>query len=144
MAVRIEQSEAMITDNDKKIYKILVVDDDVDILLMLTILLKEAGYEVEGTLNGIETLVRTGRFQPDLIIMDIFLAGTNGKDICKKLKLSETTKHIPVILISSDHQQDAIIDYGADEFIAKPFNLMLLLTKVRKYLPQSSEATMNI
>ena len=134
----------MITDNDKKIYKILVVDDDVDILLMLTILLKEAGYEVEGTLNGIETLVRTGRFQPDLIIMDIFLAGTNGKDICKKLKLSETTKHIPVILISSDNQPDAIIDYGADEFIAKPFNLMLLLTKVRKYLPQSSEATMNI
>ena len=119
--------------------RILVVDDDVDILLMLTILLRNAGYAVEGTLNGTETLSRTARFKPDLIIMDIFLTGTNGKDICKTLKNSEGTSHIPVLLISSDHQPESILDYGADDFIDKPFKIDFLLEKVMNYISRSKQ-----
>lgn len=125
--------------NDNKL-KILLVDDDVDILLMMTILLKEAGYEVEGTLNGHEAVTRTMKFHPDLIIMDVFLSGTNGKDICKTLKNSEATKRLPVILISSEHQPEAVVEYGADEFIDKPFQINLLLDTVRKFLPHSRNA----
>ena len=65
-------------------YKILIVEDDIDILTVLTMTLKEEGYTIEGTLNGDETFTRTERFKPDLVIMDIFLSGTNGKEICKK------------------------------------------------------------
>ena len=115
--------------------KILIVDDDVDILLMLTIFLKENGYEVEGTLNGIETTKRTERFKPDLIIMDIFLSGTNGKDICVSLKNAEETKAIPIILISSDEQDKKEVEgTRADEFINKPFEIKFLLSRVRELL----------
>lgn len=121
--------------------KILVVDDDVDILLMLTIFLKEKGYEVEGTLNGIEASSRTERFKPDLIIMDIFLSGTNGKDICLSLKTAEKTKKIPIILISSDEQnQQELENAGANEFINKPFEIKYLLTRVRELLNTSAAA----
>ena len=125
----------MQTPEENNPQKILIVDDDVDILLMLTMILKEYGFVVEGTLNGTEAFARASRFHPDLIIMDIFLSGTNGKDICKKIKSSEITKDIPVFLISSEHQPEAISEYGADEFIDKPFDINYLLTKVKDYLP---------
>lgn len=122
----------------KKNKKILVVDDDVDMLLMLTIFLKENGYQVEGTLNGIEAFKRTEQFKPDLIIMDIFLSGTNGKDICYSLKNTEKTKLIPIILISSDEQnKQEVKDAGANEFINKPFEITYLLTRVRELLNAS-------
>ena len=115
--------------------KILVVEDDVDILLMLTIFLKEYGYKVEGTLNGIETSNRIELFKPDLIIMDIFLSGTNGKDICYSLKNSEETKSIPIILISSDEQNKSELQATrADDFINKPFEIKYLLSKIREHL----------
>ena len=121
-----------IVPNNKRI---LIVEDDVDILLMLTIFLKENGYEVEGTLNGIEATRRTEQFKPDLIIMDIFLSGTNGKDICTSLKSTEETKSIPIILISSDEQDRKEMEgTGADEFINKPFQIKFLLSRIRQHL----------
>ena len=72
--------------------KILVIDDDLDILSVMTISLKDNGYEVEGTLNGEETLSRVNKFKPDLIFMDIYLSGTNGREICKKLKEGKKTE----------------------------------------------------
>lgn len=114
--------------------KILVVDDDVDMLLMLTILLRDAGYDVEGTLNGTETLERTNRFRPDLIIMDIFLTGINGRDVCKTLKSSDSTKRIPVILISSNPYPEAIGEYGAEDFIEKPFQISYMLSRVKQMM----------
>ena len=127
--------------NDRKNKKILIIDDDVDILMMLTIFLKENGYEVEGTLNGIEAKSRTERFKPDLIIMDIFLSGTNGKDICVTLKQSKKTRSIPIILISSDEQNKKEVEVtGADEFINKPFEIKYLLSRVSELLQQKMVA----
>lgn len=121
--------------NQGKNKKILIVEDDVDILLMLTIFLKENGYVVEGTLNGIEATKRTEMFKPDLIIMDVFLSGTNGKDICLRLKSMEQTKAIPIILISSDEQDMKEVKCArADEFINKPFQIKYLLSKIREHL----------
>ncbi len=115
--------------------KILIVDDDLDILTSMTILLKSKGYEVEGTLNGEETIIRTERFRPDLIIMDVFLSDMNGKDICRKLKDLQETKSIPVILISANEQlENAVKDCGADAFINKPFKIPYLLGEVNGYL----------
>ena len=129
------------TANASKNKKILIVADDVDILMMLTLFLKENGYEVEGTLNGIEATSRTERFKPDLIIMDIFLSGTNGKDICVTLKQSKKTRAIPIILISSDHQNKKEVEgTGADEFINKPFEIKYLLSRVNELLQQKMVA----
>jgi DNA-binding response OmpR family regulator len=116
-------------------HKILIVDDDMDILTSMIILLRNKGYQVEGTLNGEETMVRTERFRPDLIIMDVLLSDVNGKDICKKLKEDNETKSIPVILISANEQLEKTIkDCGANAFINKPFTIPYLLGEVEGYL----------
>src|SRR5258708_34992935 len=105
----------------KSKHKILVVDDDMDILSVMTISLKDKGYEVEGTLNGDEAITRAETFKPDLIIMDIYLSGTNGKDICKKLKTAKKTSSIPIILISASNQlRNTVKECGANRFINKP------------------------
>jgi DNA-binding response OmpR family regulator len=123
-------------------HKILIVEDDIDILTVLTMTLKEEGYQVEGTLNGDETFTRTERFKPDLVIMDIYLSGTNGKEICKKLKSDKKTSHIPVILISASTQlRSTVKECGADGFISKPFDTEDLLYGISNFLPQYSEMT---
>ena len=102
--------------------KILVVDDDLDILNVMSISLKDRGYEVEGTLNGEEAIMRAETFKPDLIILDIYLSGTNGKDICKKLKETKKTSSIPIILISASTQlKNTVRECGANGFLNKPF-----------------------
>ena len=121
----------------KSKHKILVVDDDMDILSVMTISLKDKGYDVEGTLNGDEALVRAEKFMPDLIIMDIYLSGTNGKDICKKLKETEKTSAIPIILISASTQlRNTVRECGANGFINKPFENEDLLYGIDNFLPQ--------
>lgn len=117
--------------------KILVVDDDLDILSVVTISLKDKGYEVEGTLNGDETIKRVEEFKPDLIIMDIYLSGTNGKEICKKLKQTKKTRSIPIILISASAQlRDTVRECGANGFINKPFENADLMYGIDNFLPQ--------
>jgi DNA-binding response OmpR family regulator len=119
--------------------KILIVEDDIDILSVITMSLKEEGYEVEGTLDGDETIKRAETFKPDLVIMDIYLSGTNGKEICKKLKTDKKTKYIPVILISASTQlRSTVKECGADGFINKPFDNADLLYGVNNFLPQYS------
>jgi DNA-binding response OmpR family regulator len=119
--------------------KILVVEDDIDILSVLTMSLKDEGYEVEGTLNGDETITRTQKFKPDLVIMDVLLSGTNGKEICKKLKTDKKTKYIPVILISASTQiRSTVKECGADGFISKPFDNADLMYGVSNFLPEFS------
>ena len=117
--------------------KILIVEDDIDILSVMTMSLKDEGYEVEGTLNGDETITRTEKFKPNLVIMDVFLSGTNGKEICKKLKTGKKTKNIPVILISASTQiRSTVKECGADGFINKPFDSEDLLYGIDNFLPQ--------
>jgi DNA-binding response OmpR family regulator len=118
-------------------HKILVVDDDQDILSVMTISLKDKGYDVEGTLNGKEIINRVSIFKPDLIFMDIVLSDTNGKEICKKLKQTKKTSSIPIILISAHKQVKEIIrECGANGFINKPFDNEDLLYGIDNFLPQ--------
>jgi DNA-binding response OmpR family regulator len=119
--------------------KILVVDDDLDILSVVTISLKDQGYEVEGTLHGDEAITKVQKFKPDLIIMDIFLAGTNGKDICKKIKQTKKISAIPIILISASKQlRETVRECGANGFINKPFENADLLYGIDNFLPPVS------
>ena len=115
--------------------RILVVDDDLDILNIMSISLKDKGYEVEGTANGDEAISRAERFKPDLIIMDIYLSGTNGKDICKKLKETKKTSSIPIILISASTQlKNTVRECGANGFLNKPFENADLFYGVDNFL----------
>lgn len=113
--------------------KIIVADDDNDIVNVLTIMLEDAGYEVRSTDND-HLLKMVSDYLPNLLLLDIWMGGMDGGDVCKHLKSQKTTKDIPIILISANHDTQKIAqEAGADDFIAKPFDMDDLLKKVAKY-----------
>src|SRR5215204_6006454 len=119
-------------NNRKK--KILVSDDDPGILDALKIMLEESGYAVETTLDG-STFEKLQKETPDLLLLDIWMSGVNGRDICKKLKEKSATRDIPIIMISANRDTEIIAkEAGADDFIEKPFQMEELLSKIKKHI----------
>ena len=115
--------------------KILVVDDDLDILVVMEILLTMKGFSVEVTPKWESTFEKVDTFKPDLILLDVLISGNDGRTICKQLKSQEGTKKIPIIMFSAHPSAAATMaEYGADDFIAKPFDVNDLLTKVNAQL----------
>lgn len=115
--------------------KILVVDDDPDILSVIEILLVSHGFEVSATSKGDEVISKLNSFNPDLLLMDVLLSGQDGRNICKKIKKELSFKHLPIIMISAHPAAaGAIEEYGADEFISKPFDIKNLIDKINMYL----------
>lgn len=115
--------------------KILVVDDDLDILVVMEILLNMKGYEVEVTPKWEHAIDKIRIFKPDLILLDVLISGNDGRTICKKLKAEEDTKHIPIIMFSAHPSAEATIsEYGANDFIAKPFDVNELMEKIKKHI----------
>lgn len=112
---------------------ILVADDDPAILDSIQIILEDEGYEVLTTVNG-ETVGKMFEEQPDLLLLDIWMSGQDGRDICKALKSQDTTRHIPIIMISANKDTEEMSKIaGANDFISKPFEIDELLNKVKKY-----------
>ncbi|MGH7203171.1 MAG: response regulator [Candidatus Levyibacteriota bacterium] len=115
--------------------KILVVDDDQDILEPLSIILEDEGYVVSTTPKGEMTYTKVREFKPDLVLLDLLLSGSDGRKICKTLKEDKATKHLPIIMMSAHPGADADSrNCGADGFIAKPFELEDLLKILKKKL----------
>ena len=114
--------------------KILVADDNPAILDAIKIMLEEEGYEVETTVDG-ATVQDIKEPLPDLLLLDIWMSGIDGRDVCKLLKSSATTKHIPVIMISATKDIEQIAkDSGADDSVSKPFQMEHLFAIVAKYV----------
>lgn len=117
----------------KSLQKILVIEDDPDIGMMLKMMLEFKGYTV--TVSERPDFVNEilAEASPNLIIMDMLLSGANGLDICNSLKNSTGTSHLPVIMISAHpHAKKACLEAGADDFIEKPFEMDALLSKVNR------------
>lgn len=113
--------------------RIIVADDDPSILDVIKLILEDEGYEVETVLNG-GTLLKLNKELPDLLLLDIWMSGHDGRDICRKLKKQNSTKHIPIILVSANRDvKKFAMEAGADGFIAKPFDIDHLIEIVKKY-----------
>jgi len=110
--------------------RILIADDDPGIVDAVEMILDFHGYDVSSTYNGTDVLSLKGN-HPDVLLLDIWMSGCDGRDICRELKAKEATRSIPVLMISAskDIKQSAI-DSGADDFIAKPFDMDELLLKI--------------
>jgi CheY-like chemotaxis protein len=119
--------------------KILVVDDDVDILDAIAIVLDEFGYAVTTTSKGHETYKKIEEIHPDVILLDVLMSGSDGREICRELKSKEETRKIPVIMVSA-HPDAAkeVKAVGADNFLAKPFETGDLLKLVERYSNQNT------
>lgn len=114
--------------------KVLVVDDDNDILDVIRIILEDEGYTVS-TLNNARGIIDelTGN-RPDLILLDVMLCGLDGREVCKKMKVNPTFKTIPVIMISASHNLNGVLDQtSADGFISKPFDIDNLISLVKSH-----------
>lgn len=115
--------------------KILVVDDNMDILNVVSIILKSNGFEVNTISNGNDALKETESFKPDLVLLDVYLGGMDGRDICKSLKAMDDTKHIPIIMFSAHSNQKDVNDAcDAQDFIGKPFEIKELVGKIKYQL----------
>ena len=108
--------------------KILIVDDDKDLLATLKALFIKNGFDIAVTISCSEGLVIMHTFQPDLIFLDLNVGGEDGRDMCRKIKEDADLKHIPVILISSDHEGLKEYQlYGATSFAQKPLQFTTLV-----------------
>jgi DNA-binding response OmpR family regulator len=118
--------------------KIVVAEDDQDILFILDMILNDAGYKVEPLPDGTSIVDRNSDW-PDLFILDKDMPTIDGLAICKFLKLNKETRHIPIIMISAYHKlRSKAVKAGVDEFIEKPFELKDLLKTISKYIDLKS------
>ncbi|WP_091157760.1 response regulator [Mucilaginibacter pineti] len=116
--------------------KILVLDDDPDILEIISYILTDKGYEVVSLSSGEEIFQTIRQFSPDLVLMDVMLGEMDGRIICNHLKNGKDTAALPVILISASHNLAASLrqEGAPNDFIAKPFDIDRLLQKVEGFL----------
>ena len=118
-------------DNLTSMNRVLVIDDNLDILHLVQMILKSHGFEVLVSPKGEDVLAYTENFCPQVILLDVFLSGHDGREICRELKENPKTKDIPIIMFSAHTKWEEIIKQcNADDFIAKPFEVNELVQKV--------------
>jgi len=117
--------------------KILVVDDETELLKAISIRLKTCGYEVITACDGQEGLEKAKSVSPDLIVLDVLMPKMDGYEVCRMLKFDEKYKSIPVIMLTAKAQDiDKAMGkkVGADDYIIKPFETQDLIDKIKRYL----------
>jgi len=115
--------------------KILVVDDEPDVLALIKIILEGAGFEVVTANDGVEGLWKARDGNPDLVLTDMVMPGLTGVDLLKKLKSKEETRRIPVIIFSvldRDVDRQMSKEAGANDFLTKPRDAKEILAFVEK------------
>lgn len=121
--------------------KILVVDDEEDILELLRFNFTREGYEVFMAGSGEKALQMARGKSPDLIVLDLMLPGIDGLDVTRYLKNDEKTCHIPIVMLTAKGEEADVVtglELGADDYIAKPFSPRVLIARVRAALRRNS------
>ena len=117
--------------------KVLIVDDEVNIVISLEFLMEQAGYTVEVARSGDEALAKVAEFRPDLILLDVMLPGINGFDICQRIRQTPAWQHMKVVMLTAKGREVEItkgLALGADAYITKPFSTKALLAEVESQL----------
>ncbi|MBL6590395.1 MAG: response regulator transcription factor [Flavobacteriaceae bacterium] len=117
----------------KTFTKILIVDDDPDIIEILTYNLSNEGYNVKSAVNGVEALKKAKKFIPDIILLDVMMPEMDGIEACSQLREIESLSKSMIIFLSArgeDFTQIAAFDAGADDYINKPVKPKILLKKI--------------
>lgn len=117
--------------------KILVVDDEKDIVELLQYNLEKEGYKISTVFSGEQCLENVKTELPDLILLDLMLPEIDGLDVCKFLKNNSQTSHIPIIMLTAKGEETDIVlglELGADDYITKPFKVRELLARVKAVL----------
>lgn len=115
--------------------KILVVDDDAGISEMLKTLLEFSGYQVAVTQSAAQTQSQVENDNVDLVVLDMLISGVDGTEVCADLRQNKKTSKVPILMMSA-HQEagEKCLEAGADDFIAKPFEMEDFLLKVNRVM----------
>ena len=120
--------------------KVLIIEDEEDILALVHYNFIRNGYRANLTTSGEEGLEMARQIKPDLIILDLMLPGLDGLEVCRRLKEDKTTQSIPVIMMTAKGEEQDIIkglEMGADDYVTKPFSPQVLLARAKTVLRRS-------
>lgn len=117
--------------------KVLIIDDEEHIVELIRYNLENAGYDAVEAYNGIDGIKAAKNEKPTLILLDVMLPMMDGLEVCRKLRKDDTTKHIPIIMLTAKSEEiDKILglELGADDYITKPFSVRELLARIKAVL----------
>ena len=117
--------------------KILVVEDDEDILELIEYNLAKEGYLVRKVMSGEEALALERREKPDLVILDLMLPGLDGLEVCRRLRGNPESSNVPIIMVTAKGEESDIVtglELGADDYVVKPFSPRVLIARIRNVL----------
>jgi two-component system alkaline phosphatase synthesis response regulator PhoP len=123
-----------------KVYKILVVDDEQDIVDLLTYNLKKEGFEVFNASNGKIALKTAQQNLPDLILMDVMMPEMDGIEACRQLRENPTFKNVPIVFLTArneEYSELAGFDVGGDDYIIKPIKPRILISRIKAILKRN-------
>jgi two-component system phosphate regulon response regulator PhoB len=126
--------------------RILVVDDEEDLLELVNYNLSREGYRVETVATGEAALAAARRHLPDLIVLDLLLPNVDGLEVCRLLKSDPQTKGIPVIMLTAKSEESDMVtglELGADDYMTKPFSPRVLLARIKAMLRRKAKPTAN-
>ena len=127
-----------------KIKKVLIVDDEPDIVQLISYNLKKEGFHIATALDGEEALTKVREGHLDLVILDLMLPGIHGMELCRILRNNPKTAHVPIIMLTArGEESDKIrgLETGADDYMTKPFSPKELIARVKAILRRSKERT---
>ena len=120
--------------------RVLVVEDEIDVALLLSYNLEAEGYVVESVARGDEAELRLAENAPDLLLLDWMLPGVSGIEICRRLRTHEATRTLPIIMVTGrgdESERVRGLAIGADDYVVKPFSVIELMARVRALLRRS-------
>jgi two-component system, OmpR family, alkaline phosphatase synthesis response regulator PhoP len=121
--------------------KILVVDDDADLVELISFNLKQAGYSIVTAADGVDALKKARSIEPDLIVLDVMMPELDGFAVCEILRRDPATAPIPIMMLtalSSELGRVAGLGSGASDFVTKPFSPRLLVQRIEELLQKAS------
>lgn len=123
--------------------RILVVDDEEDLLKLVEYNLRNNGYQVECASSGEAALDRVRSAPPDLVVLDLMLPGIDGLDVCRIIKSDERTSQVPVIMLTARGEEADVVaglELGAEDYVTKPFSPRVLLARIKAVLRRGRES----
>ncbi len=122
--------------NERK-RKVLIADDEPNIVMALEFLLKRAGYDVRAATNGDEALALVESYAPDLVLIDIMMPGKSGYEVCQRMRERPEWRHIKIVMVTAKGREAEIskgMSLGADLYVTKPFSTQELIAAVDRLL----------
>lgn len=129
-------------DNQPQL-KVLVVDDEDNIIELIRLGLRYEGFQVEVASDGEQGIALAQRIDPDLVILDVMMPGIDGLEVCRRLRANPTTRDVPILMLTAkDEVGDRILGLqtGADDYLTKPFDFYELLERIKAILRRQSRA----